>query len=141
MDRRSSMTKTFIDAETEYGVALPEHIEAAAEIPVLTGMQRQGDVIVLPTRKGKVAGLEPIPAEGIAVVRGEAGGNTHLLIGSGRFAARASRAGADLGTLVVEPGEATYLAHPEHGYQGIGPGTYIVRRQRVMEDEIALVRD
>lgn len=122
-----------------YDVAIPEHLAAEAEIPVLTGAQRQGDVIVLPMRPGRVNGLEPIPAPGVAVVRGENGGNTHLLVGAGRWAARPD--GQDLGTLVVGDGEVAYLLHPEHSGQGIGPGSYRLRRQREQADKIRLVAD
>jgi hypothetical protein len=134
------MTVTQAEVLTRYDVEIPAHLRDDAEVPICTGLIRQGDCLLVPTRKGKVAGLEPIPAEGIAVIRGEAGGNTHLLVGDGLYARRASRAGADQGTLVVEKGPA-WLLHPEHGATGIGPGTYIARRQRVQEDEIRLVRD
>lgn len=33
------------------------------------------------------------------------------------------------------------VAHPEHGFSGIGAGTYEVRRQREQADEIRLVAD
>ena len=39
----------------------------------------------------------------------------------------------DLGTLTVGPGALAYLAHPEHAYSGIGPGTYVLRRQRELD--------
>ena len=117
-----------------------EQQDRDVEIPIIAGLpQRQGDVIVIPQREGKVAGLEPIPAEGIPVVRGESGGNTHLLIGAGLWAAAVER-GAVQGTLVVED-QPVYLAHPEHGYLGIGPGSYIVSRQREQAEELRLVAD
>lgn len=120
-------------------VDIPAHLEAEAEVPVLTGLQRQGDVIVIPMTPGQVSNLVPIPSEGVPVVRGEAGGNTHLLVGSGRYARRDQ--GAHLGTLVVDEGETAWLIHREHGAQGIGGGTYRLRRQREMADEIKLVQD
>lgn len=130
---------TYADVLTKHDVEIPAHLVAGAEIPIVSGPQRQGDVIVLPTREGKVANLKPIPAEGIVVVRGEAGGNTHLLVGGGEWAPNTTDPSIQ-GTLVVGE-ESAYLIHPEHGAQGIGKGSYIVRRQREQADEIRLVAD
>lgn len=125
---------------TKHDVEIPAHLVADAEIPVVAGKpQRQGDVFVLPMREGKVANLKPIPAEGIAVVRGEAGGNTHLLVGGGEWAPNTNDR-AIQGTLVVKD-EPAYLVHPEHGAQGFGPGSYIVRRQQEQAEVIRLVAD
>ncbi len=131
--------KTLDEIMTAHEVEIPSHLEAQAEVPLLMGLQRQGDVLVVPMRPGQVAGLEPIPQEGIAVVRSESGGNTHLLVGSGKFAARTN--GQDQGTLAVEEGQSAYLIHPEHGATGIAPGMYTIKRQREMADEIRLVAD
>ena len=132
---------TYAEILNAHDIEVPAHLVADAEVPVLTGMQRQGDVIVLPTRAGEVTGLVPVPPEGVVVVRGESGGNTHLLVADGnvRFAKRG--VGADMGTLVVDEGAVAYLSHPEHGAQGIGAGTYYVRRQREQADVIRLVAD
>lgn len=131
---------TLTDVMTPHGVAVPEHLEAQADVRLLTGLQRQGDLFIVPMKPGKVAGLEPVPPEGIPVVRGEAGGNTHLLIADGPvFYAR--RDGQDLGTCVVEEGGAAYLIHPEHGASGMAPGTYGLRRQREQSDAVRLIAD
>lgn len=119
-------------------VEIPAHLEAQAEVPVLGGPQRQGDILVLPTRAGRERG-ERIPPEGVPVVRGEATGHTHLLVGDGWW--RPAGSGQDLGMLTVPAGGAAYLLHPEHGAQGIAPGAYLVRRQREQADEIRLVAD
>lgn len=121
-----------------HDVEVPAHLVAAAEIPVLTGIQRQGDVIVVPMKPGNVDGLKAIPAEGVPVVRGESGGNTHLLVGAGLFAPKV--VDQVMGTLVVGD-EPAYLLHPEHGATGIGRGTYIVSRQREQADVQRLVAD
>lgn len=131
--------QTYEDIMTKHDVELPAHLVADAEIPVLTGAQRQGDVIVLPMRSGKVANLKPIPAEGIAVVRGEAGGNTHRLVGGGQWAPNTTDL-ATQGTLVVGD-EPAYLIHEEHGAQGIGRGSYIVRRQVEQAEVLRVVAD
>lgn len=135
---------TLDEIMTPHGVLVPAHLEAQAEVPVLAGMQRQGDVLVSPMRKGSIAGLVPVPLEGIAVVRGEAGGHTHLLVADGvvTFApAPADRRSPVLGSLVVTEGASAYLIHPEHGATGIAPGTYEVSRQREQADEVRLVTD
>lgn len=126
---------------TKHSVQIPAHLVADAEVKVCTGISRQGDIIVIPSRRGKVSGLVPVPPEGIPVVRGEAGGNTHLLVADGTvsWAPRTSD-GPALGTLDVEEGVA-YLLHPEHGAAGVGVGQYTARRQVEQADAIRLVQD
>jgi len=134
---------TLTTLSARHGVELNEHLIADAEVPVLTGIQRQGDVIVVPTRAGADEGL-PVPPEGIAVVRGENGGNTHLLVADGAVtwrAVTAQRGQLALGVVTVPEGSTAYLAHPEHGFMGIAPGTYRVSRQREQADEIRVVAD
>lgn len=116
------------DIFEKHEIEIPSHLIEQVEVPVLTGLQAQGDVIIIPIKPGKITGLERVPAEGIAVVRGENGGNTHWLDG-GSFAAREN--GQSLGTLVVNDNEVAYLTHTgEHGCNGIGAGFYELRRQR-----------
>lgn len=134
MNTQSTLTKRF-------NTTVLDHLEDA-EVPVLSGPQRQGDVIVAPMRAGAVEGLVPVPAHGIAVVRGENGGNTHLLVAEGDVSfAPAKTRGQRLGTLVVAKGATAYLTHPEHGFTGIAPGTYVIGRQREQADQIRLVAD
>ena len=128
------MALTIEEAIKTFGVEIDPHLARDVDIPVLSGLQFQGDVAVVPA--------------GIAVVRGESGGNTHLLLAQGegvRFAA-APEGGSmttnlDLGVLEVSEGSTAFLAHPEHAYTGVGPGTYTIRRQREQADEIRLVAD
>ncbi|KBR63579.1 hypothetical protein X425_02408 [Mycobacterium avium XTB13-223] len=42
--------------------------------------------------------------------------------------------------LTVKSGEAV-LCHPEHGFNRIAPGSYEIRRQREMAEEIRMVAD
>lgn len=134
-------TITYSDILDRHDIEVPTHLAASAEVPVLTGPQRQGDVIVVPTRRGKTAAAL-VPAEGVPVVRGEAGGNTHLLVADGPVLwGAASDSGVVLGSLVVPEGSTAFLLHPEHGANAIGPGSYIVRRQREQADEIRMVAD
>jgi len=135
------MNTTYADILGRHDVEIPAHLEAQAEVPILTGAQRQGDVIMVPTRPGKSAATL-VPSEGIPVVRGEAGGNTHLLVADGAVLWNpASTGGTTLGLVVIPDGAAAYMLHPEHGAMGMGPGSYIVRRQREQADEIRIVAD
>jgi hypothetical protein len=85
----------------------------------------------------------PVPPAGTPVVRGENGGNTHAIVGVGVLCdtREASATNLTLAILTVPEGHVAHLAHPEHGYNGIGPGTYELRRQREMADELRLVQD
>lgn len=135
--------RTLAQMIDRHGVQVHEHLNRADIVPVSTGLQRQGDVLVLPVTSRRPA-TTPVSRAGHPVVRGESGGNTHLLLADGdvRFDAVApSAAGLDLGTLTVAPSATAFLAHPEHGYAGIGPGTYVIRRQREQADELRLVAD
>jgi hypothetical protein len=142
-------TRTLGALATAHGVPILEHLDQQLQIPVLAGLQFQGDIALIP--EVSPSGANPIradaqvPAEGVAVVRGESGGNTHLLVadGPGVLWAPATNLGTDLtlGHLTVPPGSLAYLLHPEHGANGIAPGTYEIRRQREQRDEITLIAD
>jgi hypothetical protein len=122
---------------------VPTDLVEDLNVPALTGLQRQGDVIIIPGRRGKDIG-EPIPAEGVAVVRGEAGGNTHLLVaveGDVRWRATAGTDIAEQGVATVPEGGQAGLVHPEHGLTLMGPGVYRFRRQTEQSDEIRVVQD
>jgi hypothetical protein len=34
-----------------------------------------------------------------------------------------------------------YLTHPEHGFNAIGTGSYVINRQREQADEIRIIAD
>jgi hypothetical protein len=120
---------------------IPAHLEAQADVPILTEPQRQGDVSVWPTRKGRRTG-QPIPPEGVALLQAEAGGHIHRLQGVGDVAfAPAPTAGLVLGTLTVGAAGTAFIGHDEHSMLGIGAGTYILKRQRTQMDEVRLVAD
>jgi hypothetical protein len=129
------------DLIERHGVQVDPHLSRDVAVPVAYGLQRQGDVIVIPAATSDPA-TTPVARQGFPVVRGEAGGNTHLLLADGGvFYDPASNAGQELGTLTVGEGATAYLAHPEHGYAGIAPGTYVIRRQREQAEQIRLVAD
>lgn len=133
---------TLAEAIDRFDVDVHSHLDRTFEIPVLPGLQRQGDVIVVPTKRA--IATTNVPASGFPVVRGEAGGNTHLLLAAGdvRFDQRpVSATNLTLGVLTVGKEAEAFLAHPEHGYLGIAPGDYEIRRQREQADELRLVAD
>lgn len=136
------MSTTLAELVTTHGIAVDEHLDQQVTIPVLTGMQRQGDVLVIP-RPSLNPATSKVPAAGTPVVRGENGGNTHAIVGAGVLCdvSQATARDLRLATLTVPEGEVAYLAHPEHGYMGVGPGTYEIRRQREQADELRVVQD
>jgi hypothetical protein len=126
------------------GVEIHDHLDRELSIPLLTGMQRQGDVLVRPHPNRKPA-TSLVPAVGVPIVRGENGGNTHLLLTESGTVTwdwlPASGTDLTLGVLTVADGSAALLAHPEHGYMRIGAGNYTIGRQREQADEIRRVED
>lgn len=144
------MTMTLSAALARHNLTAADELLASIEVPVLTGLQRQGDVLICPRPKlGKVelAGMVPVPASGVNVVRGEATGNAHILDavqGDVRWAAHVARRADDLtlGVLSVGEGAVAHLIHTdEHGCNAIGPGTYVLRGKREMAAEIRRVAD
>lgn len=138
------MTIATLDhAIAHFGVDVLDHLDRASAIPTINEIGRQGDVLIVRRPRGKAA-TTPVPAAGHPAVRGEAGGNTHLLLAEGPVfydPRPASPTNLDLGVLTVPSGSTAYLAHPEHAYLGIEPGTYVLRRQREQADELRLVSD
>lgn len=128
-------------------------LDASISPPVVAGVpQAQGDLLVIPwpadvavqERSQAVAVAAPVPAAGVPVVRGENGGNTHLLLDPDRAGvawAPNADGGQTLGTLVVPSDAVAYLDHPEHGRNVTGPGVYVIRRQREQRDAIEMVAD
>ncbi len=118
------------------------HLAAELDIPTIAGLQHQGDVSVIPAAlaaEGLGRPATQVPAAGVAVVRGEAGGHTHLLLASGdvRYDVHEGAAGdITLGSLEVGEGATAWLDHPEHGNTGIAPGRYVLRRKREMAPRV-----
>jgi hypothetical protein len=131
------------------GITVPDATIADLEVPVICGPQRQGDVLVVPRpalSRLELDQMRPVPAEGCAVVVGEATGNTHLLQPDPDtqilWAPDVDRVGVGLGTLFVPEGAIAWLIHTdEHGANGIGPGAYRFHGKREMADEIRRVAD
>jgi hypothetical protein len=140
------MITTLAQAETHYGITHHDYLDKTADIPVVTGVAAQGDIIIVRRDQAKTA-TTPIPATGYPVVRGENGGNTHAVFGPGCYtpATRnddlSNPSNLDLGTLTVPAGNQVLLSHPEHGGLIITGGTYLIRRQRQQADIIRFVED
>jgi hypothetical protein len=132
--------------EKQFNVSVLKYLARDADVPVVNTAACQGDVSILRVTLCEAA--TPLPQAGFPVVRGEAGGNTHSLhaapgsgvcfdpnTGSGDFGDLV------LGVLTVPGGTRAVLAHPEHGFLEIDPGTYQIGRQREYAGEWRMVAD
>lgn len=135
------MATTLKDVEDVYGLKHHEHLDRQADIPTVSTLGFQGDVAII--RRDDVEAITPIPAQGHPVVRGENGANTHLLVGDGFYDPNPAVSARDLmlGTLTAPEDGTTLLSHPEHGGLIVAPGSYEIRRQREMAEEIRMVAD
>ena len=137
---------TFMEVLGRAGVSVPDELLAEVEVPVLSGSQRQGDVSVWPCdRLSSSARGGLVPAVGVAVVRGEATGNTHLLQpdpGSRVWWAPESqdKESVVLGVVTVE-GVGWLIHSEEHGANGLAAGSYVLRGKREQADVIRRVAD
>lgn len=119
------------------GIDALEHLERQVTVPVVDGLQAQGDLIVIPfamVDTVTVAGQRwrQLPPEGVELVRGVAGNNPHTLVadaGTCRWTT-ALRDPLGLAIAVFENTAPAYLVHPEHGGSGVAPGRWLVRRQQ-----------
>ena len=134
-------TLTLADIEAQHDVvAFDAHLDRELAIPVVDRIAAQGDVLI--RRTDTAPAVTPVPLEGAPVVRGENGGNTHLLVGDARYDARAvSVSSLVLGVITVPEGGTALMTHPEHGAFLLAPGTYEARRQREQADELRIVAD
>lgn len=138
------MSMTFEEALTKVGVTVPDHLTADAEVPVLTGVQAQGDLLIVPIKSTK-AELKAVPDEGVQVVFGEATGNSHFLHrgfdSPGVEYARVTT-GQCIAVVKVPDGQSAHLIHTdEHGSNAMGPGLYGIHEKREQADEIRRVTD
>ena len=148
-NQKEDKMQTITKLQKKFGSTDLDHLLEAfgdAEVPVIAGKpQHQGDLFIVPMRKGNVEGLEKVPTEGVAVIRGEAGGNTHLLLAEGDVqfarAPQTRTGGVLLGTMLVGEGGIAVLHHIEHGYNLVGPGMYSLRGKRTQMSEVTRVTD
>lgn len=119
-------------------------------VPVTDLPQAQGDLIVAPwpsdasprRRAEDIAKAKAVVRPEV-VVRGN-GGNEHTLVdpnnaGVAWFAYPGES--QTVGVVVVPDNAVACLDHREHGRLAIGPGVFIVRRQREQADAVRLVAD
>jgi hypothetical protein len=127
----------------KYGFDVHEYLDRDLAIPVHPGLQAQGDLFIIPAepRRDGLQGTT-VPPGGIAVIEAVGGGHEHRLFagtpGTALFTPAGDR-GPDIGLLQCD--EPAYIAHPEHAYTGIAPGTYTLRRQREQDDVERFVAD
>ena len=136
--------KTYGELLSRHDIEIPPHLADQVEVPVLTVIQRQGDLIIRPVRsrpgrQGAAVG------HGVQVVHGEATGNTHWLHGDPGVLWTRLDLGQVVGVVDVPEGATAYLVHTdEHGANGIGHmagHSFEIRRKREMADEIRNVAD
>jgi hypothetical protein len=120
------------------GLDVLDHLEREVSVPVIDGLQAQGDLIVVPThlittvRKQRWAPWRDVPPSGVELVRGVAGNNPHTLVADPGTCTFTTAAYDLLGlTIAIVANTApAYLIHPEHGASGIAPGRWLIRRQQ-----------
>jgi hypothetical protein len=132
------MTLTLAELTDRTGLDVLDHLEREVHIPIVDGLQAQGDLIVIPLHLLDDAFVpvwarwRVVPQSGLELLRGAGGGNPHTLVadpgGCEWTSGVSDRQLLAIGALrAIRP---AYLIHPEHGGTGIAPGTYLVRRQR-----------
>jgi hypothetical protein len=131
---------TLADLTGVRGFEVLEHLEAEAEVPVLAGIQFQGDVAVIPAAELPdvgYGGFVAVGPAGVEVVRGENGGHTHLLVGDAGAVGWCPEVSDPEGLAVGVADVATeaFLIHAEHGGMGLAAGRYVIRRQREQADQ------
>lgn len=120
------------------GLDVLDHLEREVTVPVVDGMQAQGDLIVIPVAMlptvdvWRFATWREVPPGGVELVRGEDGNNPHTLVADGGKCrwTNAVTDPTELGIAVFENVAPAYLVHPEHGGSGVAPGCWLVRRQQ-----------
>jgi hypothetical protein len=136
-------TATLGELIEKHGFDVLDHLDRDLEIPVHAGLQAQGDLFIIPAGPDRGSRQETaVPPEGISVIEAGNGGHEHRLFAGQpgtAFFTLAGVNGQDIGLL--ECTEPAYIAHPEHAYAGIAPGTYTLRRQREQADEERFVAD
>jgi len=155
---------TFAEAAERVGVQIPPHLEAQAEVPVISATaerpgHRQGDVIVVSVdglrRIGRWTdpdGLAntirrkglPLGGRGYKVVEGDAERNAHILQSdSGAiFVPGDVTSRFDYGLLSVPSGGLAVLTHTgEHGSVAFSEGDWVVYGQVAYGAELARVAD
>jgi hypothetical protein len=141
--------KTLTDLIGQSGIDVLAHLARDLEIPVLAGVQAQGDVIVLPlgdrrfeneVRVQEAARWLEVPSAGVEVLRGM---HPHVIVADPAACRWTTDVldPSDLALGVLEAAAPVHLLHPEHGAAGIAPGRYLLRRQREQRQIVRAVSD
>ena len=144
LNKENNMTTTYATAFKTPGFTIPPHLEAQAEIPLVSRLVAQGDLYIARVEydfhiEGKTYDI----STSYQVVRGEAERNTHALIGSGSFTeCNPIHSLLDYGVLRVGPGQEAILIHSgEHGAVRMTEGTYRIWGQLSYEAELRRTAD
>jgi hypothetical protein len=142
------MTVTLASLSQQTGLAVLDHLELQVTIPVIDGIQAQGDLLVIPHHLVAVAVMvdeysaewNEVPATGLELLRSANGGNPHTLVADPRTCQWTSWVRDTMGLAlgVFQTSGPAYLLHPEHGATGLVPGSYVVRRQRELDHRVDL---
>ncbi|WP_155060097.1 hypothetical protein [Streptomyces blattellae] len=132
------MTMTLSELTARTGLDVLDHLERQVAVPVVDGIQAQGDLIVIPyvlvadAVRVHYQRWDDVPAAGIELLRSAGGGNPHALVADPGTCRWTTYVLDDerLALGVIDASAVAYLLHPEHGATGIAPGRYVVRRQR-----------
>lgn len=128
-------TLTLSDIESHAGRKCYDHVSdalASIEVPVLAGVQAQGDLLIVPVRRTAGAGAVEVTRP-VDVIPAANGGHAHTLVApdGGCVAHIRTPVGADdLVLATVECSKPVYLLHAEHGATGLAAGRYEMRGQR-----------
>ncbi|HEY1820371.1 MAG TPA: hypothetical protein VGG83_10610 [Trebonia sp.] len=140
----STTITTLADAERAYGTEHYDYLDKAADIPVVSRIAAQGDVLIV-RAEGVAPSTVPVPAAGFPVVAPVGQGHTHALFGPVFYTPSSTGSqdpsDLDLGVLTVPAGVQGLLSHPEHGGLLVEAGTYVVRRQREQAHVVRFVED
>ncbi|WP_258534784.1 hypothetical protein [Streptomyces sp. PT12] len=133
---------TLAELTERTGLGVLAHLERSLSIPVVDGIQAQGDLIVVPfselprVTRSPWARWRDVEPGGVEQPRGANGGNPpHPGRRPGHMRLDPARQGRPGPGHRPDPGQRPrHLIHPEHGATGITPGTWTIRRQRERGD-------
>lgn len=128
-------TLTLSDIEQHAGRRCYGHVSdqlADIEIPVLAGVQAQGDLLIVPVRRNAGAGAVEVTRP-VDVIPATNGGHAHTLVAPDGGCVAHIRTSTSVGDLVlatISCTEPVFLLHAEHGATGLAAGNYEMRGQR-----------
>ena len=129
---------TVAELAARSGVTPYEQVALDELVPVLSGLQVQGDVAFVPCGTARSDLGVPVTGSGVTLVQGI---HPHHLVADGDTCRWQPGAGGALGVGVIHALAPCWIIHPEHGGLGLAPGAYEVRRQREQAEEQRLVAD